>query len=178
MTLPVSAGFSSMACQICGAARSATQIFLPLEADLRSGDDALGRLRRQSVTLTSCCRFSKTHMAMASSLPVRCRRKFSLGISTASRGSLVGVDGDVVGEEIRQDDEAARAFDAQLARAGPGSAWTAMSPRLMRNLAGDLVPLRGLVDGFQRGRSLGVLHQASWPRAFGRVAVGGQQTQP
>ena len=29
MTLPVSAAFSSRACQICGASRSATQIFLP-----------------------------------------------------------------------------------------------------------------------------------------------------
>ena len=72
-----------------------------------------------SVTLMSCCRFSKTHMAMASPVAGQVQNEVLAGELDRIQGQPGGVDGDVIGEEIRQDAEATRAFDAELARPGP-----------------------------------------------------------
>src|SRR5205823_9548423 len=63
-----------------------TQILLPcLPKSISEPVMARSSPLPASVTRTSCARFSKTLITIASCLPVKWRRKFSLGSSTLSR---------------------------------------------------------------------------------------------
>ena len=140
MTLPVSAAFSSRACQILGASSSATQIFLPSKpisdpvmirwspcAGERDLDVLLAGSRRRT------WRWRRPS-------PVRCRTKFSLGSSTASRGSrvasMVMSSAKKSGRTPKRPGHSTRSLPAPV----PGSAWTETSPRLMRNLPATSAP--------------------------------------
>src|SRR5262249_20818987 len=82
-----------------------------------------------------CWRFSKTHRAIASPLAVGCSTKFSLGRSTELKGSLtasmVMSSAKKSGSTTKRPGLSTRSFAAP----GPGSTWTATSPRLMRKEA-------------------------------------------
>jgi hypothetical protein len=97
--------------------------------------------------------FSNTDMTIASPFPASWSRKFSLGISAEAAGSS-GVDDDVVGEEVGEDDEAAGTLDPQLPGLSPGWASTVDVALL------DLEPDRGaLRRDLERRAALPVLDE-------------------
>ena len=91
---------------------------LALEADLGSGDHALVACageRDLDVLLPVLEDAHGDGVAVAGQV----QNEVLAGQLDRIQGQPGGVDGDVIGEEIRQDAEATRAFDTQLARPGP-----------------------------------------------------------
>ena len=148
MTLPVSAGFSSRACQILRSFQQRHPDLLALEADLRPGDDApvtLAGERDLDVLLPVLEDAHGDGVTVAGQV----QHKVLAGELDRIQGQPGGVDGDVIGEEIGQDAEATRAFDAELARPGPRLRLDRDIAPLDAELAGDLGAFRGLERRFQ-----------------------------
>ena len=93
------------------------------------------------------------------------------------QGEPGGVDGDVIGEEIGQDAEATRAFDAELARPGPRLRLDRDIAPLDAEPAGDLGALRGRESCFEACAAPGVLDDRRTPEAGGRLSRGRHQPQ-
>ena len=91
-------------------------------------------------------------------------------------GQADGVDGDVVGKEIGEDDKTSGTIDVQLAGTGARLSLNEDLAALDAELAGDFDTLGGLERGFQTSTVLGVLSKCDILQPGRRLARAGHQS--